>query len=603
MGSIANKIDAKDKKLSEVLSGQRYKIDAFQREYRWQRKHIEALISDLTLSFLNNYQDNDTIEDYVSYDCYYMGPIVLCEDRNELSIVDGQQRLTSFTLLLIYLYHAQLQLGIKTDSSRDLMPYFYVSKAGKKTLVLNVESRKHVIEHLLENPSSIFEDIEQSETDYSVHDGKQIDESVQNIIERYEDITNLFPAEIYIEGKLSIFIEWLLDKVILVEVKAYSMENAYTIFETMNDRGMTLSPTEILKGFLLSKIENESKSDEMNKFWKDRISFLNSQTKLDGDLDFFRAWLRAKYATTIRSKQSGSENEDFELIGTQFNSWVKNNPEKTLLKKPDDYYFFIQSDFNFFSNLYIVIFEYKNVFVEEFEGLYVANFYPIADSLFFPLMLSSVLKIDEDVIINEKIRTVGKFIDCYVNSRTISNKSITQSTIRNPMYELIKSIRNSNLESLREKLFNELDRSSSDLGLLQPLHQMDNWGYYHYFFARILYFLNAFDCDFSELMRSRKQSSLVLFRIFNADERPEIIENGHWELIINSVANFCLVRRHDLQIIETKRKPDSKLYYLIKQGYFPEMDDTKIADYIDFLNSRDSIIRSIASDIWAFELS
>ena len=52
MAHIANKIDAKDKKLSEILSGQRYKIDVFQREYRWQRVHIEALISDLSLSFL-----------------------------------------------------------------------------------------------------------------------------------------------------------------------------------------------------------------------------------------------------------------------------------------------------------------------------------------------------------------------------------------------------------------------------------------------------------------------------------------------------------------------------------------------------------------------
>lgn len=48
----------------------------------------------------------------------------------------------------------------------------------------------------------------------------------------------------------------MLDKIMLVEVKAYSMDNAYTIFETMNDRGLSLNPTEILKGFLLSKIED-----------------------------------------------------------------------------------------------------------------------------------------------------------------------------------------------------------------------------------------------------------------------------------------------------------------------------------------------------------
>jgi uncharacterized protein with ParB-like and HNH nuclease domain len=77
MAHIANKIDAKDKTLAEVLRGQRYTVESFQREYRWQREHIEALISDLSISFLKNYKAGDTLEDYDSYDCYYMGPIVL----------------------------------------------------------------------------------------------------------------------------------------------------------------------------------------------------------------------------------------------------------------------------------------------------------------------------------------------------------------------------------------------------------------------------------------------------------------------------------------------------------------------------------------------
>jgi uncharacterized protein with ParB-like and HNH nuclease domain len=603
MGSIANKIDAKDKKLSEVLNGQRYRIDAFQREYRWKREHIEALISDLSISFLNNYKDDDEIEDYNKYDCYYMGPIVLCEDKNELSIVDGQQRLTSFTLLLIYLYHAQLGLDIPENFVRDLLPFFYVTKAGKKTLVLNVETRKNVVEHLLNNPETIFNDQEELE-EVIVDDNTLIDVSVQNIIERYEDITRLFPDEIRNQKVLPIFIEWLLDKVILVEVKAYSMENAYTIFETMNDRGLTLSPTEILKGFLLSKIEDEEKSDEMNKFWKSRIFEINSSTKLDGDLDFFRAWLRAKYAQSIRAKQSGAEKEDFELIGAQFNSWVKNNPSKTFLKKPEDYYFFISSDFNFFSDLYIRIFNYKNIITSGFENLYITNFYPIADSLYYPVMLSSILKIDDEFTISEKINLVSKFIDCYTNLRSIFTKAITQSTIRNPMYDLIRGIRNLEVNRLKNRLDGELDKSVNDLNLLPIFNQMDNWGYYHYFFARILYHLNAIDCDFGDLLRSRKQSSFVLSRIFEVVDKPEHVDEGIWEGVINSVANFCLVRRFDLEVIASKRKPESKLSYFIKQGYLPEMHlpNTQSQNIFEFVSDRDKVVKDIASAIWAFDL-
>ena len=344
MGHIANKIDAKDKKLAEVLNGQRYKIDVFQREYRWQRPQIEALISDLASSFAKSYHEGDTIDDYNSYDCYYMGPIVLCVDeKGDLSIIDGQQRLTSLTLLLIYLNHLQKRLDLIDDLTKEIESYLYVKKGGKKTLVINVETRNEVINKLITG------------IDISTDNIDMQSESIQNILDRYNDIATLFPTELNDVQRLPLFIEWLLEKVVLVEVRAYSMDNAYSIFETMNDRGLSLNPTEILKGYLLSKIvenssENEEKAEEANKFWTERINKMRTITSTENvDMDFFRAWLRAKYADTQRSRKTGSENDDFELIGTQFHSWFKNNTSKIQLTKELYYYFFIKSDFDFYS--------------------------------------------------------------------------------------------------------------------------------------------------------------------------------------------------------------------------------------------------------------
>ena len=164
--------------------------------------------------------------------------IVLCDDDKELSIVDGQQLYVSlFTLLLIYIHHAQIKLNLGEDSIVDIKKYLYVRKGGKTTLVLNVETRRKIIEHLIINPETIFSDAEELENSITL---KNKDESIHNIIERYEDITKLFPDNLNTIDKLPIFIEWLLNNVILVEIKAFSMENAYTIFETMNDRGMVL---------------------------------------------------------------------------------------------------------------------------------------------------------------------------------------------------------------------------------------------------------------------------------------------------------------------------------------------------------------------------
>lgn len=597
MGHIANKIDAKDKKLSEVLNGQRYRIDSFQREYRWQRTQIEALISDLSLSFLKNYKDGDTIEDYSEYDCYYMGPIVLCQEKSELSIVDGQQRLTSFTLLLIYLYHAQQKIGLTGDNFKDLKPYLYVNKVGKTTLVLNVETRNKVITHLIDNPELIFQQEESLEAVDETSFPNIPDESITNILRRYEDLGTIFPTEINNSEVLPIFIEWLLEKVVMVEVKAYSMENAYTIFETMNDRGLTLNPSEILKGYLLSKIVDDSKSDEANEFWRKRIVEIKTATGLDNsDMDFFRAWLRAKYAITKRKSSRDSENEDFETIGTNFHTWIKNNNDKTFLKKSDDYYFFIQSDFNFFSDLYLKLFRIKNGLIPDFNRIYISSFYPIADSLFYPLLMSPISKIEDEKSIDKKIELIGNFIDVYINRRTLTDKSISQTGIRNSIYELVKNIRDNSYEELKAILSTSLDNIN-----LPYLFAMNNWGYFHYFYSRIIYFFNNRE-DFRELQRSRKQKSYILVKIFNENDMPENYDETNWQSIINSAANFCLIRRYDYEDVFKKNKI-KRIKFLVKQNYLPEISDFEIDENLkisDFIGIRDNQLRNLINIIWDF---
>jgi hypothetical protein len=71
-------------------------------------------------------------------------------------------------------------------------------------------------------------------------------ESVANIIGRYADVDEYFPAELR-DGPLPYFVDWLIESVHLVEITAYSDGDAYTIFETMNDRGLSLSPADMLE--------------------------------------------------------------------------------------------------------------------------------------------------------------------------------------------------------------------------------------------------------------------------------------------------------------------------------------------------------------------
>src|SRR5258708_19968265 len=74
-------------------------------------------------------------------------------------------------------------------------------------------------------------------------------ESVRNIVDRYEDISELMPKEVA-ETARPMFADWLIERVFLVEIKTPSDDDGYAIFETMNDRGLPLSPTAMLKSHL-----------------------------------------------------------------------------------------------------------------------------------------------------------------------------------------------------------------------------------------------------------------------------------------------------------------------------------------------------------------
>ena len=66
-----------------------------------------------------------------------------------------------------------------------------------------------------------------------------------------------------------------MEDVHLVEITAYSDDDAYTIFETMNDRGLSLSPTDMLKGYLLANITDAEKRTRAGHVWKQRVQALD----------------------------------------------------------------------------------------------------------------------------------------------------------------------------------------------------------------------------------------------------------------------------------------------------------------------------------------
>ena len=436
--NLKNKIEATDISINALLKDQKFYIDYFQREYKWQEKHIKLLIEDLTTTFLKSYQPTDKRPAVANYQSYYLGPIVFSvnPENQKKSIIDGQQRITSITLFLIYLNHLQKEQTDKVSISNLIFSESY----GEKSFNMTDEVREPCLK-------SLFED-----GFYKVQEND--DETVKNMVERYEDIAESFPEELS-TAALPYFIDWFVGNVVIVKITAYSDENAYTIFETMNDRGLNLSPTEMLKGYILSRISDTTQRTELNELWKEQIKILHEYGDA-ADLGFFQSWFRGKYAESIRPGKAGSENKDFELIGSRFHNWFKDNHKGIFnLKTSDDFYAFFKNQFPFYVKWYMKCWNAKIEFNKDLPHLHYINYWGIADSLQDPLLLSSIKFEDEEEIIIRKLDFTARFIETFTVRRSVNYKKFGQTSIKYTMFNLIKLIRNNDLNLLGQNLAKE----------------------------------------------------------------------------------------------------------------------------------------------------
>jgi len=487
MSTENHKIDAKDRTINEVLSDKKYTVDYFQREYSWQKKHIEQLVTDLTDTFLNQYQSSDKRADVEGYSKYYLGPFVVCSKGGSLSIIDGQQRLTSITLLLIFLNHKQPGL---------LEKLIFSEKFGNKSFNIQVPEREECLNQLYITG------------EYIPKSGD--DESIKNMAERYDDIGDAFPDEID-SVALPYFIDWLRENVILVEITAYSDDNAYTIFETMNDRGMSLTSTEMLKGFVLSRFNKADKRDKANTFWKNEIQKLHQFDK-DEDLQFFQAWLRSQYAKTIRQGKAGSSNEDFEKIGTRFHSWFKDNLKSIGIKEnsEEDFDRLVHINFKYFIEAYIAILDATKVITDGLEHVFYHSRWGIAESLGMPLMLAPLLPSDSAEITKRKINAVAYYLESFAVRRSINFRNFSASSIRYTMNSLVKEIRGKDIESLEALLKEKIEKLEENWNGVSDfrMHGM-NYRFVKFLLARITSFIeekSGINTNFATYHEKRKNA-------------------------------------------------------------------------------------------------
>lgn len=434
------------KTIHDLLKGKKFAIDEYQREYKWGRDNIVELLDDLRAKFMASWQPGHLPREVATYDGYFLGSIIVSERQGRNYLIDGQQRTTSLTLLLIFVRHLLKEQG---QQHSDLADLIFSDDYGAQSYNLDIPERRVVLDALFKE-----EDFEPS-----LHD-----ESVQTIYARYQEITAEFPEELRDPAVLLVFKYWLTRNVGVIEIACSSDDYAYAIFETMNDRGKPLSPTDMLKAYLLAKVIDPQRRQLANAAWKQQILTLQTIGKepdSERDANCIKAWLRAQHADTIRERSAGAENKDWDVIGSAFHRWVRDQKSKLMLEDAEGHERFIQRGFMRHAKVFELIVKAQEELIPGLESV----FYN-ADNEFTwqpTVLLAAIADGDSDEVIRHKIQAVATYLDIWLVRRVVNYIRVSYSSSSYAMFLLVKTIRGKSLPELSEILTKRLNEDDATL--------------------------------------------------------------------------------------------------------------------------------------------
>ena len=417
--------------MKEVFSS-KYIVDFYQRAYVWSKKHMEDLVIDLTSDFLRQWKSDYTPKDVENLDPYFMGEIILAAQEGRYAIIDGQQRITSLTLLLIYIKHNFGNL----PNFPDINNMIYSDYFGEKKFNLEIEDRLECMKALFNNGSYTLIN---SDTD-----------SVKNIVARYNDLGEVWNNKITNENIIP-FTYWLANKVCFSKVWTNNDDFAYMIFETMNDRGMSLTQVEMLRSYLLANIDSgENDRKKAMKQFDELITELKTiklLSKSKAEFEFFKILFRTQYADDTTQGNAAS---DFVRIGKEFHRWFKDKSKDIGLNNASDYIDFMNR-LSYYGKVYKKIF----TLIESRDAnkyLYLIVNSDYGFTLQPALIMASIAYNDDDDTVVKKIKIVSKYITKVLSWRVWNQNVISQSALEGSVYDLAKQIRGMTLGDLYDKL-------------------------------------------------------------------------------------------------------------------------------------------------------
>jgi len=413
--------------IAEVFSSKTYHIDFYQRDYRWTEEPVLRLLDDVFFKYKEQYErskDLDATKESVigHYPWYYLNTYVTNDVMGKTFVVDGQQRLTTLTLILIKLRHlsvyydSKLEKGLesKIGGQEDFEYSFWMNHLGHKA------------------------------TQQGLFDGDTLDDipvdsgvTAQNMVNNYAIISSYLDKELKDKHHFETFVFYYLYRLVLINLKV-EQTDVPMVFEVINDRGVRLKPYEILKGKLLGQIsKDELVRDRYNELWEDKANAINSFK--DDEMDaFFRFYLKAKFADSRKEGQRFDGDYHRVMFSAKMDEQLGLLHDATRVKS------FLKGEFDYFSQLFIKLRTNYGKDQNEFRGLLYTELLDL-DAPFL-LILSACVENDPEE--DEKIRLIAEEIDRFYTLLQLQNV-YDSNEFAISLFEISTLIRNNKADVIR----------------------------------------------------------------------------------------------------------------------------------------------------------
>ncbi|MEX1121342.1 MAG: DUF262 domain-containing protein [Balneolales bacterium] len=572
-----------DRKISQIFNNIEYDVDFYQREYKWSDegknyKPVSSLLKDIFYRFdLESYNPNQKInQEYIDkLEWYYLNTFMTNQVRGKKYIVDGQQRLTTLTLISIGLYHLSLENTLPDHVVNSLKSSIVGSTDFGKTYWLGFKDREKALDDLLTNNL----------------DFKHVPDNIseRNIYKNYELIYQTLKNKFTTDHKLQLFISYFRHRIYLIEIEIDKDKDVAMVFEVINDRGVPLKPYEILKGKILSQIDISDRPRYIDK-WEHYIQKIEEYGEQEID-EFFGFYFRSKFADNSEQYANLDKTRYHKTIFTD------DYDEKICLKNNEsNARKFVEKTLPFFSDVYTSLLGHQQK--KDYEHVYFNQLNNMDGQ--FVLTLSSIDLDDAEK--ETKLKNIPKFFDRFfvITNLTSSYKS---NEFNSNVISLTPTIRNQPIGKAQDKFDEQL------LSLVKKSHDRDNLdeplkyeffkniGYnqlgkkfLRYYFARIDHYIS----DFSDLNEYGTYHQLVVQTqggdvyhvehiLTNTEENEQLFKDEEeFNLQRNRLGGLLLLKGKDNQSSNDELYSDKLKTYNVTGTYYartllPDMYNRKVS--------------------------